>query len=158
MTAMQILWLGAIAFGGWIWFYLFGRQFMFNFGVAFPLIKKMNAEKELININSRRYTVISTIVTGLCLLAGFLMLLVKALYLKLGFFGGALVCLIMLWGKINPKEKGMFDSFCSSYYRFIEDDELRQAVYEKKYKKIIKRVHDMECDTSFVPSFKDKDD
>lgn len=151
---LNFLWLGAIAFGGWLWFYLFGRQFLFNVMIAFPLIKKMNKDKVLININSKRYTIISCVVCGLLIAAGFLILLVKPLYLKIGFFCGALVCLIMVYSTMKAENKSMFDAFLSSYYRFVEDDELRQAMYEKKYKKMIGRVNDLECDTSFIPSFK----
>lgn len=151
---MSFIWLGAILFGGWLWFYLFGRQFMFNLRVAFPLIKAMNKDKTLINVNSVRYTNISNVVCVLLLIAGLLMLIVKVLYLKIGFFAGALICLIMIASKIKPDQQPMFNAFLASYYRFVEDDELRQAMFEKKYKKMIARVNELECDTSWIPSFK----
>ena len=40
---MKVLFGGAIMLGGWLWFYLFVRQFLFNFMTAYPLIKQMTA-------------------------------------------------------------------------------------------------------------------
>ena len=31
----------AIFFAGWLWFYVFMRQFLFNFVTAYPLIREM---------------------------------------------------------------------------------------------------------------------
>ena len=41
--AMKIMWAAAIFFGGWLFSYLFGRQLVFNFKSAYPMIKKMRA-------------------------------------------------------------------------------------------------------------------
>ena len=43
---MKILGAGVLLVLGWLWFYLFVRQFLFNFFTAYPLIKKMQAAKE----------------------------------------------------------------------------------------------------------------
>ena len=40
---MKILGAGALLMAGWFWFYLFVRQFLFNFFTAYPLIKGMQA-------------------------------------------------------------------------------------------------------------------
>ena len=54
---MKILGAGALLMAGWFWFYLFVRQFLFNFFTAYPLIKGMQAAKDdLIAIGARRYT------------------------------------------------------------------------------------------------------
>ena len=61
---MKVLFGGAIMLGGWLWFYLFVRQFLFNFMTAYPLIKQMTAaDAELISPNAKRYTSVSV---GLC--------------------------------------------------------------------------------------------
>ena len=62
---MKIMLTGAIFLGGWLWAYLFVRQLMFNFAVAYPLIRNMNALREdLIAIGAKRYTTISVITCG----------------------------------------------------------------------------------------------
>lgn len=64
----KIMLSGAVFFGGWLWFYLFGRQFCFNLFTVFPTIKKMQkASPELIANTSKGYTVISLLVTTLIL-------------------------------------------------------------------------------------------
>ena len=40
--AMKIMWAAAIFFGGWLFFYLFGRQLVFNLTAAYPMIKILN--------------------------------------------------------------------------------------------------------------------
>ena len=46
---MNIMWAGVFLALGWLWFYLFIRQFLFNLMTAYPLLKQMNAlDKELI--------------------------------------------------------------------------------------------------------------
>ena len=57
---MKIIFAGAIFLGGWLWFYLFLRQLLFNLCTAFPLIKAMNtAQPELIAVGAKRYTIVS---------------------------------------------------------------------------------------------------
>ena len=52
---VKIMLVGAIFLGGWLWAYLFIRQLMFNFRVAYPLIRDMNAlREELILAGPRR--------------------------------------------------------------------------------------------------------
>ena len=59
---MKVLWAGALFFAGWLWFFLFVRQFVFNFTIAFPLISRMrNTAEDLIHKSAVRYTVISVI-------------------------------------------------------------------------------------------------
>ena len=46
---IKIMYAAAIFFGGWLMSYVFLRQLLFNFRVAYPLLKKMNAlDPELI--------------------------------------------------------------------------------------------------------------
>ena len=63
---MKIMLAGAIFVGGWVLFYLFGRQFVFNFLTAFPLIRAMNeTQPDLIDRSAKNYTVVSALVTGI---------------------------------------------------------------------------------------------
>lgn len=155
---MKIMLTGAIFLGGWLWSYLFIRQIMFNFATAFPLIKSMNSlQEDLIAIGARRYTVISVIFCGVvaaALLAA--VLIFCPLYLKIGFGLGALLAIILLLPRVSARNRDMFDSFCNSYYRFVPDDELRTAIYNKKTGQIKSRLKAMGIQDSFVPEFKEK--
>lgn len=153
---MQIMWIGAIFLGGWFWFYLFMRQFLFDFTVAYPLIKKMrNTGEDLILSAANKYTAVSVVVcTVFMAIVAFLVLRFLKTYLVIGFFVGALVGLVTHIGKLTPKDRAMFDSFCAAYYRFVPDDELRTAMYNKKPSQMKLRLHDMELSTAFIPDFK----
>ena len=78
------------------------------------------------------------------------------LYLQIGFGAGALLAIILLIPRVTPKNRDMFDSFCFSYCRFVPDDELRTAMYNKKAGQIKSRLKAMEIEGSFVPEFKEK--
>ncbi len=154
----KIMLTGAIFLGGWLWAYLFIRQLMFNFATAFPLIKKMNALKEdLIAVGASRYTKVSVAtcsVVAAALLAA--VLIWCPLYLKIGFGLGALLAIILLIPRVTPNNREMFDSFCTNYYRFVPDDELRTAMYNKKTGQIKSRLKAMDLQGTFLPEFKEK--
>ncbi len=152
----KIMFAAALFFGGWLWFYVFMRQFLFNFITAFPLIRKMQEiDKDLIAIGAKRYTVTSVIVcTVISLILIFVVLFLCPKYLIISFFIGALLCFIMLIPKLSPSNMPMFESFCVGYCRFIPDDDLRTIMYNKEVKKINKRLREMGYDKSFVPEFK----
>ena len=80
---MNIMWAGVFLALGWLWFYLFIRQFMFNLMTAYPLLKQMNAlDKELIAVGARRYTHISTGVSAFfTIVAAAVVIVFCALYL-----------------------------------------------------------------------------
>jgi len=67
---------------------------------------------------------------------------------------GALVGLLTHINKLTPIDRAMFDTFCAAYYRFVPDDELRTAMYNKKPSQMKLRLHDMELSTAFIPDFK----
>ena len=152
----KIMLAGAIFLGGWLWSYVFLRQILFNFVTAFPLIKKMRAMKEdLIAVGADRYTVISTAVC--VFFAGLLLFLVIRfcpLYLILCFAGGALIAFVMLLKMVSPRNRAMFDTFCSAYCRFVPDDELRTAMFNKKTGPIRARLKEMDLTDTFIPEFK----
>ena len=154
----KIMLTGAIFLGGWLWSYLFIRQLMFNYATAFPLIKSMNGlQEDLIAVGAKRYTVISVAtcaVVAAALLAA--VLIWCPMYLKIGFGLGAVLAIVLLIPKVSPKNRDMFDSFCTNYCRFVPDDELRTAMYNKKTGQIKSRLKAMGLQGSFVPEFKEK--
>ncbi len=154
----KIMWAAAVFFGGWLWCYLFVRQIMFNYLVAKPYIKKLRAMREdLIAIGADRYTTVSTLTC--VVVAGILLAVVVRfcpLYLLIAFGVGAVTAFVMLLFYVSPRERGMFDAFCSAYCRFVPDDELRQALYNKKTGPIRARLKAMELSGEFIPEFKKK--
>lgn len=154
---MKVLWAGALFFAGWLWFFLFVRQFIFNFAVAFPLINGMNRTREgLMHKAATRYTVISAIICGL-LIGAVLFVIIRfcATYLMISFFVGGTLTFVLYLNKFTPKNRQMFDAFCATYYQFVPDDELRTAMYNKKPSQMKQRLHAMEISTDFIPKFKD---
>ena len=153
---MKILGGGALMVLGWLWFYLFVRQFLFNFFTAYPLIKKMQAAKEdLIAIGAKRYTAVSVVSCAVvCAIVIAIVAIFCPWYFILCFFGGAVVAMVMFLPLLGPSNRAMFDSFCSTYYRFVPDDELRTAMYNKKPSQMKVRLHDMGVSADFIPEFK----
>lgn len=153
---MKIMLAAAIFFGGWLWSYLFIRQFLFNLITAFPLIKKIKAlQEDLIAVGAVRYTVVSLITCGV--VAAIILAVVIRFcpkYLMISFLVGAAMALIMLLNKLSPNNRPMFDAFCSSYCRFVTDDELRTAMFNKKPGQIKTRLRAMGILDTFVPEFK----
>lgn len=152
----KIMLAGALFLGGWLWSYVFSRQILFNFITAFPLIKKMRALREdLIAIGADRYTTVSTIV---CFIAAAIILAVVIrfcpLYMILCFAGGAIIAFIMLFSMVSPRNRSMFDTFCTAYCRFVPDDELRTAMYNKKTGPIRSRLKEMGLTGTFIPEFR----
>ena len=156
-TEWKIMLTGAIFLGGWLWSYLFIRQLLFNFFTAYPLIKKMNGLQEnLIDIGAKRYTTVSVITCSfLAVVILALVLRFCPLYLMLAFLAGALIAIILLIPRVSSKNRAMFDSFCSAYYRFVPDDELRTAMYNKKTGQIKSRLKAMGVEGSFMSDFKE---
>ena len=68
----------AVFFGGWLWFYLFMRQFLFNLLTAYPMIRKMQEiDPDLIAVGAKRYTntsmMVCTVISAIVLFVIFLM-------------------------------------------------------------------------------------
>ena len=156
---MKVIFAGAMFLVGWLWFYLFFRQFLFNILVAFPMIKAMNkAQTDLIAIGAKRYTIVSLIAcTVVCAIVAGIIIWLCPLYLIISFLVGALVGFVMYIGKLTPKNRAMFDVFCNAYYRFVPDDELRTLMYNNSPHKMKVRLHTMGVSTDWIPDFKDKD-
>ena len=155
---MKILGAGALLMAGWLWFYLFVRQFLFNFFTAYPLIKKMQAAQEdLIAIGAKRYTTVSVISCAVvCAIVITIVVAFCPWYFIACFFVGALVALGMYLPLLGPSNRDMFDAFCAKYYSFVPDDELRTAMYNKKPSQMKIRLHDMGVSDAFIPEFKKK--
>lgn len=156
LMEMKVLWVGAAAVIGWIAYYLFARQFVFNFVTGYPLIKKMKAAKEdLIVDNANKYTTTSVVITALFLaIIFFIVLRFCPTYIIISFFGGFAVCGLLLINKTGPSNRKIFDSFCGAYYRFVPDDELRTAMYNMKPSQMKVRLHAMGISTDWIPEFK----
>ena len=155
--AMKIMWAAAIFFGGWLFFYLFGRQLVFNFSAAYPTIKKMREQdKELIAPGADKYTNISVLVCVVTIVVvAAIVIRFCQLYLMLSCAVGAVSALLMYLPHAKVSDRGTFDLFCSAYSRFVPDDELRTAMFNRKPKEIRKRVREMGLDPAFVPIFSD---
>ena len=154
---MKIMLTGAIFLGGWLWSYLFIRQLLFNFATAFPLIKKMNSlQEDLIAIGAHRYTVISVITCSIVAAALLAAVIIWCpLYLQIGFAAGALLAIVLLIPRVSARNREMFDTFCANYYRFVPDDELRTAMYNKKTGQMKSRLKAMGIQDTFIPAFKE---
>ena len=155
---MKILGAGALLMVGWLWFYLFVRQFLFNFLTAYPMIKRMQAAQEdLIAIGAKRYTTVSVISCAVvCAIVIAIVVAFCPWYFIACFFGGALVALFMYLPLLGPRNRDMFDAFCVKYYSFVPDDELRTAMYNRKPSQMKVRLHDMGVSDAFIPEFKSK--
>ena len=155
---MKILGAGALLMVGWLWFYLFVRQFLFNFLTAYPMIKRMQAAQEdLIAIGAKRYTTVSVISCAVvCAIVIAIVVAFCPWYFITCFFVGALVALFMYLPLLGPANRDMFDAFCMKYYSFVPDDELRTAMYNKKPSQMKVRLHDMGVSDAFIPEFKNK--
>ncbi len=153
--AMKIMWAAAIFFGGWLFSYLFGRQLAFNFMAAYPTIRKMRGQdKDLIAPGADKYTNISVLVCIVTIaIIAFVVIRFCKLYLVISCGVGALSALIMYLPHLKITERQTFDLFCNAYSRFIPDDELRTAMFNRKPKEIRKRVREMGLEPDFVPSF-----
>ncbi len=152
--------LGAfILFVGWLWYYLFFRQFIYNFTIAFPIIKKMRSlNEDLISTNAKKYTQVSVFASlAICVIIAAVVIFLcrKHSYYIIAFFAGALISFATSIKNLNPRNRAMFESFCSAYYRFIPDDELRTAMYNKKTSQMKVRLHEMNISDTFIPDFKD---
>ena len=155
---MKILGAGALLMVGWLWFYLFVRQFLFNFLTAYPMIKRMQAAQEdLIAIGAKRYTTVSVISCAVvCAIVIAIVVAFCPWYFIACFFVGALVALFMYLPLLGPANRDMFDAFCMKYYSFVPDDELRTAMYNRKPSQMKVRLHDMGVSDAFIPEFKSK--
>lgn len=154
----KIFLCGALFLGGWLWSYLFIRQIMFNSLVASPLIKKMQSLREdLIAIGAQRYTVTSTVVCSFvaALLLFIVWYLCRKEWLFLAVFAaGAVIAFIMLIKMVTPRNRAMYETFCNAYCRFVPDDELRNAIFNKKTGPIRARLKEMGINESFTPEFR----
>ena len=154
---MKIIWAAVIFFVGWLFSYLFIRQLVFNFRVAYPMVKKLRAQdKELVAPGADKYTnlsVVVCVVVTLIVFAVVLYLCRNRLYLSLCFFIGVVSALLLFWSHLKITDKGSFELFCSAYSRFVPDDELRTAMFERKPRDIRSRLRDMGLDDSVIPVF-----
>ena len=153
--AMKIMWAAAIFFGGWLFSYLFVRQLAFNYMTAYPMVKKMRAlDPELVAPGADKYTNMSVIVCVVVIaIISFVVIRFCKLYLIISFFVGVISALLLFLPHLKITDRGTFDLFCSAYSRFIPDDALRTAMFERKPKEIRSRLKEMGLDSSIIPTF-----
>ena len=60
----------------------------------------------------------------------------------------------MLLNMVTPRNRAMFDTFCNVYCRFVPDDELRTAMYNKKTGPMRARLKELGLEGTFIPEFK----
>ena len=155
-TPTRIMLFAALFLGGFLWSYLFVRQFIYNLTIAYPMIKKMNSlQEDLIAPGAKRYTNVSSVVSLFIalLLAGLVIYFLKP-DLILGFCIGAVLAIVLFILRMKPANKDMFDMFVNAYYGYVPDDELRTLLYKKEYKKIKPRLKEMGISGTFIPEFK----
>lgn len=160
--ANKVLYAALMFLAGWLWYFAVVRQFVFNFTTVRPMLrrfKKLSGDWEkIISINSSRYLTINVLVwilisIGLAVLVYFLTR--KHIYLFISFLVGALIGIITFWGRYSEYTERNFKDFCSTYYRFVFDDELRTAMYNSKIPAMKKRMESMGLDkTILIPEFK----
>ena len=152
---MKIMWVGAAVLLGWLLSYLFVRQFLFNLLVAKPVINNMRkADKDLIAPGADKYTAVSLGICGFFVVIALVILFAFcSLYIQISFLVGAVIGGVMVAPGMKPENRAMFDSFCLTYFRFVPDDELRTAMYNKKPSQMKLRLHDMGLSTDFIPTF-----
>ena len=153
----KIMLCAALFLAGWLWYYLFARQFIFNFTNAFPMIRKMQAvDPELISPNAKRFTTVSVIASfAVCAVIAAIVVFLcrKHVYYIISFAAGAVIAFIMFFKQLSPKLKANFESFCMAYYRFVPDDELRTAMFNKNTSQMKVRLHEMGLSSDFIPDF-----
>ena len=153
----QIMWGALIFLGGWLWFYFFVRQLTFNFATAIPMLSRFNkGGKDLINVNAKRYLVISALI-WIVISGGVaaLVIIFAEPYMIISFFTGGVLGAVLYIRRYGPDTKSNFLAFCSSYYRFIPDDELRTDMYNGKIGQMKTRLDELGADKKVViPEFK----
>ena len=154
---LKVMWAALVCLGGWLWFYLFLRQLIFNFATALPMLRRFEkAGDGLIAPSAGRYMAVSVIVWLLvCGGTAALVLHFAALYLKISFAAGGVLGALIYIRHYGPDTKSNFNDFCSTYYRFVPDDELRTAMYNSKTGQMKARLGEMGADkAALIPEFK----
>ena len=155
--ANQVLYAALMFLVGWLWYFLVVRQFVFNFTTVRPMLnrfKKLSPEwNTIISINSFRYLSINIIVwilisAGLCLLAYYLCR--NHMYLFISFLIGGMVGVFTFLGRYSEYTERNFKDFCSTYYRFVFDDELRTAMFNSKVPAMKKRMEILNLDKEIL--------
>ena len=153
----QIMWAALVAAGGWMWFYLFLRQLIFSIFTAMPMVKRFSsAGEELMSVNAKRYVWMTTVVWILICggIAAAVIVFCK-MYIWISFLAGGLIGLLLYVKRLTPETRSNFDSFCTTYYLFVPDDELRTAMFNNKLPQIKTRLAELGVDKDkIIPNFK----
>lgn len=141
---------GALIFvAGWFYFYICLRQFIYDFTVGYPLIKKFGdaGENILAARPARSLNTISALVWfAICAGLAFVVFFFCPIYLMVSFWIGVLLGVIVYAQKLGPRFTPNFEAFCRTYYRFMPDDELRTAAYNADYPRMRAALRALGCD------------
>ena len=160
--ANKVLYAALMFLAGWLWYFLVVRQFVFNFTTVLPMLKRFkkasSSDNEVISVNASRFVVISIIV-WIFVSAGIAALIIflcrNDVYLTYSFLFGGIVGAITFVGRYSEHTERNFKDFCSSYYRFVFDDELRTAMYNGKISEMKVRLDEMNISKKdIIPEFK----
>ena len=133
----QIMYAALLFVAGWFYFYICLRQLIFNFSVAYPLIKKFGDAGVMADVGARRLNTISVVIwLIICAGVAFVVIRFCPVYLLVSFFAGALVGLVVFYNRLGPKTHSNFDAFSHTYCRFVEEDDLRNAMSSADLPKI----------------------
>lgn len=160
--ANNILYAALMFLCGWLWYFLVVRQFVFNFTTVKPMLKRIQkatvGKPDVISVNASRFTTLSIVVWIVIsiITAGVVVYLCRnKAYLFISFFIGALIGVVTFLGQYTEYNERNFNDFCSSYYRFVYDDQLRTSMYHNKIPAIKVRLDEMGIDkTIIIPVFK----
>jgi hypothetical protein len=126
---LKIMYAALLFVAAWFYFYICLRQLIFDFTVGYPLIKKFGDAGVLATVGANRLNTISVVI-WLFISAGMAFVVIRfcPLYLMIGFWSGAVIGLIVFINKLGPRTLSNFNAFCHTYCRFVENDDLRNAM------------------------------
>lgn len=133
----QVMYAALLFVSGWFYFYICLRQLIFDFTVAYPLIKTFGDAGVIASVGAKRLNTISVVIwLIICVGIAFVVIRFCPVYLLISFAIGTLVGFIVFFNKLGPKTHSNFDAFSHTYCRFVEDDELRSAMNSADLPKI----------------------
>ncbi len=142
---------GALLFiVGWFYYYICLRQLLFDFTVGYPLIGKFGKAGVMAATGAHRLNTISVLIWFvICVLLGFVALRFLHGYLLISFLIGVALGLVMFLNRLTARTRSNFDAFCRTYCRFVEDDDLRNAMYQADLPKMRAALRALGSDLTF---------
>ena len=143
----QVMYAALLFVAGWFYFYICLRQFIFDFTVAYPLIKKFGDAGVMASVGAKRLNTISVVIwLIICVGIAFVVIRFCPVYLLVTFFLGTAIGFVVFFRKLGPRTQSNFEAFLHTYYRFVENDELRSAMSSADLPKIRAALHTLGAD------------